>query len=139
MAPWLRPHSPEAQAIVTLFAQYMVVAAVIFAVVTALVVYAIVRYRARQGAGEPAQHTGSPRLETAWTAVPLLIVFILFVLTLRTMAFVDAPQNSQRVPELVVTGHQWWWEARYPSVPTGPAISANEIHIPVGRRWLVRV
>jgi cytochrome c oxidase subunit 2 len=33
-----------------------------------------------------------------------------------------------------VTGHQWWWEARYPG--TG-AVTANEIHIPV--RTPVRV
>lgn len=139
MAPWLRPHSPQVHAIVDLFSQYLIVAAVIFGVVSTLVVYSVVRYRARQGAAEPLQHTGSRRLEAAWTAIPLLVVFTLFVLTLRTMAFVDAPQDGGQPPDLVVTGHQWWWEARYPNGPSGPAITANEIHIPLGHRWLVRV
>jgi cytochrome c oxidase subunit II len=146
MAPWLRPHSPQVEAIATLFREYLLVAAVIFLVVSGLVSYCVVRYRARQSGEEPAQHTGSRGLEVAWTAIPLLIVLVLFVLTLRTMAFVDAPQNPGRDPDLVITGHQWWWEARYPGVPVTPAgvigvnpISANEIHIPVGRRLLVRV
>lgn len=32
-----------------------------------------------------------------------------------------------------VTGHQFWWEVRYPDAPGGPVYDANEIHIPVGR------
>lgn len=135
MAPWLRPHSPQAQAIVSLFGQYLVVAAVIFAVVAALVVYALVRYRARPGASEPPQSHGSRAAEITWTAIPLVIVLGLFVLTVRTMAFVDAPQEPTRAPDVVITGHQWWWLAEYP----GGAVTANEIHIPAGRRLLARV
>jgi cytochrome c oxidase subunit II len=111
------------------------VAAVIFAVVAALVLYAIVRYRARPGAPEPRQSHGSRAAEIAWTAIPLAIVLGLFVLTVRTMAFVDAPQEPGRAPDLVITGHQWWWLARYP----GGAVTANEIHIPAGQRLLAQV
>ncbi|HEY7389437.1 MAG TPA: cytochrome c oxidase subunit II [Bryobacteraceae bacterium] len=135
MVPWLRPHSPQAQAIVSLFGQYLVVAAVIFAVVTALVVYTIIRYRERLGASEPPQYHGSRAAEITWTAIPLLIVLVLFVLTVRTMAFVDAPQDPIRAPDVVITGQQWWWLAQYP----GGAATASEIHIPVGRRLLARV
>jgi cytochrome c oxidase subunit II len=135
MVPWLRPHSPQAQAIVSLFGQYLAVAAVIFAVVAALVVYAIVRYRERPGGSEPPQSHGSRAAEITWTAIPLLIVLGLFVLTVRTMAFVDAPQEPVRAPDFVITGHQWWWLAQYP----GGAATANEIHIPAGRRLLARM
>jgi cytochrome c oxidase subunit 2 len=135
MVPWLTPHSPQAQAIVSLFGQYLIVAAVIFAVVAALVVYAIVRYRARPGGSEPPQSHGSRAAEITWTAIPLLIVLVLFVRTVRTMAFVDAPQEPARAPDIVITGHQWWWLAQYP----GGAVTANEIHIPAGRRLLARV
>jgi cytochrome c oxidase subunit II len=135
MVPWLRPHSPQAQAIVSLFGQYLAVAAVIFAVVAGLVVYAMIRYRARPGGGEPPQSHGSRAAEITWTAIPLVIVFGLFILTVRTMAFVDAPREPDRAPDLVITGHQWWWLARYP----GGAATANEIHIPAGRRLLARV
>jgi len=33
-------------------------------------------------------------------------------------------------PDLLVTGHQWWWEVRYAA---SGIVTANEIHIPVGR------
>jgi cytochrome c oxidase subunit II len=33
-----------------------------------------------------------------------------------------------------VTGHQWWWQAEYRyDVPDSNVMTANEIHIPVGR------
>jgi cytochrome c oxidase subunit 2 len=36
-----------------------------------------------------------------------------------------------------VTGHMWWWSARYLRRPTSRACSttANELHVPVGRPW----
>jgi cytochrome c oxidase subunit 2 len=46
----------------------------------------------------------------------------------------DPSANQQ--PDLIVISHQWWWEARYPQ--TG-VVSANEIHIPSGSKWLVRL
>jgi cytochrome c oxidase subunit 2 len=49
------------------------------------------------------------------------------------MAASDAPPDTS--PDLVVIGHQWWWEARYPS----GAVTANEIHIPVGKDLVVRI
>jgi cytochrome c oxidase subunit 2 len=67
-------------------------------------------------------------VELTWTAIPLLIVALLFVLTMHTMALVDPPPAAK--PDLIVTGHQFWWEARYPD---SGAIVANEIHIPIGK------
>ena len=128
-------HSPQAQYIASLFTNILILAAVIFVIVAVLVVYAVVRYRARDGAAEPRQTFGARPLEMAWTLVPLALVLVIFVFTLRTMAAVDAPQDSARVPDLVVTGHQWWWEARYPN----GAVAAHEIHIPVSKRLLVRI
>ncbi|PWT97329.1 MAG: cytochrome c oxidase subunit II [Terriglobia bacterium] len=129
------PQSTNAQAIAILFARYLTLAAVIFLVVLALVVYSLIKYRARAGAVDLRQNFGSRRLEIAWTAIPLLIVTVLFIVTVRTMAFVDAPLEPRQAPDLVVTGHQWWWEAKYPN----GAVTSHEIHIPAGRRLLVRL
>jgi cytochrome c oxidase subunit II len=60
------------------------------------------------------------------------VVLWLLVLTGRCMRRSAPP--SDRTPDLLVLRHQWWWEARYPK--TG-VVTANEIHIPVGPRWLV--
>jgi cytochrome c oxidase subunit 2 len=126
-------HSPEAQAIAGLFGETLLVCAVIGAIVTGLVGYCVVRFRAGQRPGMPTQTLGSTWLEVGWTLLPLAIVAGLLVRTAQAMAVSDPPAN--REPDLVVIAHQWWWEARY---ATG-AIAANEIHIPVGRDMLVRV
>jgi cytochrome c oxidase subunit 2 len=126
-------HSPEAHAIALLFTQTLVICAVILAVVVGLVAFCVVRFRARPGDPEPPQIEGHKRLEITWTIIPCLIVTVLFVLTAQTMAASDAPPD--REPDLVVIGHQWWWEARYPS----GAVAANEIHIPAGRDLIVRI
>jgi cytochrome c oxidase subunit 2 len=127
------PHSPETRAIAGLFTQTLAVCAVIFVVVTGLIVFSIVRFRARPGAGEPRQIEGHKKLEIVWTLVPCVIVVGLFALTSRAMALSDAPPDHD--PDLIVTGHQWWWEVRYPN----GAVAANEIHIPAGEDVIVRV
>jgi cytochrome c oxidase subunit 2 len=125
--------SLEARAIGELFTETLVICAVILAVVTGLVGFCIARFRAKDGAAEPAQLDGHARLEIVWTAVPLLIVVALFVLTARTMGATDPP--ADRAPDLTVIGHQWWWEVRYPS----GAVTANEVHVPIGRSVLVEL
>lgn len=126
-------HSPEAQAISSLFTKTLVICTVIGVVVAALVAICVVRFRAREGAKEPKQTHGSKTLEIAWTIVPCLIVAWIFVITLQTAGASDPPAN--RTPDLVVVGHQWWWEVRYAS----GVITANEIHVPVGKQLLVRI
>jgi cytochrome c oxidase subunit II len=127
------PHSPEALAISTLFGQTLAVCAVIGAVVAGLVATCVVRFRSGKRPEVPVQMQGNRSLEIAWTLVPLAIVVGLFVLTAGAMAASDPP--ATRAPDIVVVGHQWWWEARYAS----GAVTANEIHVPVGKDLLVRV
>jgi cytochrome c oxidase subunit 2 len=134
-ASMLNPQSPQTLAISALFTHVVILTLVVFLTVAGLVVFSLVRYRARQDAPEPRQRFGSMPLEALWTIVPLMVVTVLFVTTVGTMAAVDAPRQSDRTPDLVVTGHQWWWEARY----SHGAVTAGEIHIPVGRRLLVQV
>jgi cytochrome c oxidase subunit II len=129
------PSSPQILAIARVYQDVLVLSAVIFFTVAGLASYCLVRYRARGSANEPSQATGSKRLETIWTVVPLMLLAGLFVITVRTMALVDAPRQPSGDPDLIVTGHRWWWEVRYPN----GAVTANEIHIPFGRRLLVQV
>ena len=131
----ISPHSPSAQIIAGLFSHLLILLAAVFALVAGLVGYAVIRYRGRAGQAEPAQTFGSRRLEILWTVVPLAIVIVLFALTVSAMARIDAPSDPDRAADLVVTGHQWWWDARYPN----GAVAVTEIHIPVGKRLLVRV
>jgi cytochrome c oxidase subunit II len=110
----------------------MYVCGFILAVVTLSLLYILIRYRRRNGA-EPDQTTGNRELEIAWTAVPLVLVGLLFGLSVVAARDVDHP--LRRTPDIVVTGHQWWWEVRYP----GNVVTANEIHVPVGREMLIQI
>jgi cytochrome c oxidase subunit 2 len=127
------PHSPEAHAISALFTQTLVVCAAIGLLVTVLVGLCIVKFRAGVRPDVPPQTHGNSRLEIGWTLGPLAIVIALFVLSARAMAQSDPP--ADREPDIVVIGHQWWWEARYPN----GAVTANEIHVPAGKDLLLRI
>ncbi len=60
--------------------------------------------------------------------IPVSILIPLFIVSdLYVMGKTDAPAAGRTEMKLVVVGHQWWWEARYPQ---GGVVTANEIHIP---------
>ena len=86
------------------------------------------RFRARPGEDrEPPQVYGSDRIEFAWTIVPILIVFVLFLATARTIYDVQAMVPPADALEVTLVGHQWWWEIRYPGLGV---VTANELHVP---------
>lgn len=131
------PHSRQALAISHLFVITMALSAVILAGVTVLVLYAAWRFRHKGDApsgAEPRQRFGRPRLEIAWTLAPTILLIVLFGFTIRTMGAVDPPVPA-REPDVVVIGHQWWWEVRYPG---SGVVTANEVHLPAGTPQLVR-
>jgi cytochrome c oxidase subunit 2 len=128
------PQAPGTHAIVGLWEISLVVFTLIFAFVVCMIVYSLMRFRWREGEPDPDQIAGNSKVELIWTVIPFLIVIILCALTVRTMGLADPPAAPE--PDLIVTGHQWWWEAQY--VKTG-VITANEIHIPVGKALSVRL
>jgi cytochrome c oxidase subunit 2 len=131
--PTFDPQSPYARAILDMGIVMLIVCAIIFVIVSGLIGYALVRGRQR-GEGEPEQFAGSEKVEIVWTVIPLLIVAMLFGLTARAMQLSDPPAAKE--PDLIVIGHQWWWEIRYPK---SGAVTANEIHIPIGKSLSVRL
>jgi cytochrome c oxidase subunit 2 len=129
----LAPASPQAAAIASLFTGTLIFLGAILALVTFLVMYAVVRYRDRPGAPEAQQNFGWVKLEIIWTAVPILSLAVLFGFMVRTMMVSDPPTAEAR-PDLRIVAHQWWWEIIY--LKSG-VTTANEIHIPVGKQLLV--
>jgi cytochrome c oxidase subunit 2 len=130
------PSSPEMEAMAGLTYYTIALCLVILGIIIIAVAYIIIRYRKKPGDdGEPYQNFGDIKLEIVWTAIPIAMVAVLFLLTCSTMKVVDPPAGD-REPDLVVIGHQWWWEIRYPS--SGVSTS-NEIHIPAGEKMLVRL
>jgi|SRR5579871_1741212 len=127
------PVSPEAGRLLWLWDASMWICGFILALVTLSILYILVRYR-RRGPAEPNQTTGNPTIEIVWTVVPLGLVLLLFALSIVTARAVDHP--IRQAPDLVVIGHQWWWEVHYSAMD---AVDANEIHLPTGREMLVAV
>ena len=110
----LDPASPAARSIANLYDIIMVIATIVFAIVAALLVYALVRFR-RRSADEPEPDQsfhGNATLETVWTIIPVGILVVLLVLTFQT--FQDT--NPDRPTDLTVraVGKQWLWEIQYP-------------------------
>ncbi|PAU76231.1 cytochrome c oxidase subunit II [Halomonas salipaludis] len=40
--------------------------------------------------------------------------------------------DGQQVERIEVTGHQWWWEVRYPDAEGGEVVTSNQLMMPVG-------
>jgi cytochrome c oxidase subunit 2 len=124
------PESTPAKSIFDLSMFVLTITGLIFLVVSVLLVYAIVKFRARgtDADREPAQVYGSTQIELAWTVIPVLIVVVLFTATARVIhAIQDAPKPSTAL-DVTVIGHQFWWEYRYPALGI---VTANELHVPV--------
>jgi len=124
------PSSTPAKAILDLSWFVLAITGGIFVTVGGLLVYAILRFRARSDddGSEPPQIYGSTQVELAWTVIPILIVVVLFLTTARIIfAIQDAPK-PQVALDVTVVGHQFWWEFRYPKLGI---VTANELHVPV--------
>jgi cytochrome c oxidase subunit II len=129
----LAPASPQAAAISSLFVGTLIFLSAILILVSFLVIYAVIRYRDRPGAPDPEQKFGSRKLEITWTVVPILSLVVLLGFMVRAMSASDPPTADAK-PDLRIVAHQWWWEIIY--LKSG-VTTANEIHIPVGKRLLV--
>ena len=124
-----KPLSQPAQEIEEVSLLVIAICATIFLIVAGLLVYTIVRYRHRAGdeASEPPQIYGSNQIELAWTVLPILIVFVLILVTSRTIADIQNRKPAADAVHATVIGHQWWWEIRYPELGI---VTANELHVP---------
>ncbi len=130
----LNPKSSDAREIYDLGVVTALILGAIFIIVGGGIVFALMRFRWREGEPDPTQLAGNKIVEIVWTLIPCVIVIALFMLTARTMARSDPAPPPE--PDLLVVGHQWWWEVYY--LKSG-VVTANEIHIPVGKPFSVRL
>jgi cytochrome c oxidase subunit II len=124
------PASTPAQSIFDLSMLVLSITLGIFIVVAGLLTYALIRYRYRPNDSnrEPAQIYGSNQIELSWTVIPILIVVMLFLSTTRVILGTQAIPKPANAMNVIVIGHQYWWEYRYPGLGI---VTANELHVPV--------
>ncbi|MGI8776469.1 MAG: cytochrome c oxidase subunit II [Acidimicrobiales bacterium] len=103
-------------------------ATVVYVVVAAFIVIAVVRGR-RAKRDDPL--TGPKDDTFIWfggIVAPVLILGVLAVVTVNTTQVLRKPQQGEL--RIQVVGKRWWWDIRY---PTDRVTTSGEIHIPVGR------
>ncbi len=124
---------------------YMLCVSVVVCVVIAFVLLQGSRRSTTSGGAAETRAAPLDRApaRTRWISVGLIIsgvpLLIALVWTMVALAEVSGPPPH---PGLTVDvfAHQWWWEVRYPSSMADESFStANEIHVPVGVKVLLRL
>jgi len=136
--PMLAPGGPQATSIAHLGWFILIT----FSAVT-IVMWVLIFWVAARRRGTLAEHApyDAPS-DKRWVVIggfliPTIILCTIFVVTLNTMKAFPMGDNEAhaRPPEIVVTGHQWWWEIEY-RFGDGVAervVDANELHLPTGQ------
>lgn len=88
----------------------LVIIAAIVVLVTALLIWCILRFNHRANPS-PAAFTHNAPLEIAWTLVPVLILFVIGAFSLPVLF------KQQEIPKadivIKATGNQWYWSYEY--------------------------
>jgi len=125
----LVPHSDLGREIDFLWDRLLLLGTIVFILVEGILVYIVFKYRRRENQPTPPQTHGSTKLEITWTLIPAVILVFIAVPTVRTI-FITQAQAAPGSLNIEVTGHQWWWEFKYPEYGV---TTANEIYLPAGR------
>ena len=79
--------------------------------VLALMLYVVVRYR-RAANPTPSRTTHNTLLEVAWTLVPVIILVVIAVPSIRLLANQYSPPAADLTVKVI--GSQWYWTYQYP-------------------------
>ncbi|MFQ5845411.1 MAG: cytochrome c oxidase subunit II [Planctomycetota bacterium] len=121
-----------------LFYLILGITGIAFALTFSLLLYFLVRYRARPG-GQAVHTHGSHKLELAWTLVPGLILFFLAVYQVDTwgkMKFPGRFPDERQAYVVQVLGRQFEWRFRHAGADgefgtADDVTKLGELHIPV--------
>jgi cytochrome c oxidase subunit II len=159
-AGWFLPQSdgsPNADGIRTLYILIALIALVIFIGVEGLLIYSLVRYRARKGA-VAAQIHGNTQLEIGWTVAAAAILVFLTVFTFILLDDIKNPAASQIDAQgnpvasgtlyastdqpappagsaslnIQIIGQQYAWNFQYPELDNKRVYAYDDLYVPVG-------
>ena len=140
------PGGPEAGKIAGLLWFFISLLTAIFIVVLGLALWTLTR-RHRGFEQEPLEitHLPSSQTENKLTRVvaggviaTVLILFVLLVSSVVTGKAVADLGASGKGMVIELTGNQWWWQVQYDNPDASRVlVTANEIHIPVGRPVMI--
>lgn len=137
----LSPAGAQASSIHQLWLLMLWTTTIVGVVVLAFIAVAVVRGRRRDTTVRIPTGPERSLLRGVWaaTTVSLLILLMLLIASVWMTRGVESLQASGAVA-INVIGHQWWWEIEYEDgVPSQRVLTANEMHIPVGRPVVLKV
>ena len=109
---WFQPAaSPVMERIIEFHNFIFIIEVSIVVLVLVLMGYIIIRFNAKSNP-VPSKTTHNTILEVAWTAVPLLLVIIIAVPSLKLLYYADRIEEGEM--SLKVIGNQWYWSYEYP-------------------------
>jgi cytochrome c oxidase subunit 2 len=134
----LRPQGPVAQQQFDLMKLSFIVMISVVVVVFALAVYVLIRYRRRPGqTGIPVQVEGNHKLEIIWTVIPILLLVVIAIPTVRTtFNLAEDYSKDKDAVKVVVTAHQFWWEFDYPELGIK---TSSDLMIPTGTKIAIEL
>lgn len=136
----LRPAGPVAEGIAQMSWVLIAGASAVFLIVMLCVAAALWRRRAGPGTQPaPPTDTAAARRATRWwivgagTVFPLLVLVPLLLYAYTRTQALTLPQRGEGLV-ITVEAELWWWRIRYRDAAGGlEVVSANQIHLPVGR------
>ena len=132
---------PVAKAQLDVFYVTLWVTGIIFVLVSAVLAYATLKFKARNEADEhapvPPQGHGNPLVELGLIGASVVALVFIAVPTLHNIWYTyDVPEEEKETAyEVNAIGYQWWFKFEYPKeiVNDAPLVVANELVIPAGR------
>jgi cytochrome c oxidase subunit II len=117
--------SNMAQGVDKAFAFIFTIAFIFIVGITVFMIYSVIHFSRKKG--RPAmQFSGSIKVEILWTAIPLVIVILMFYFGWVAFAPMrKAPADAMRI---TVIGRKWEWEFDY-----GTGMKSKELVIPVNK------
>ncbi|MBM3467811.1 MAG: cytochrome c oxidase subunit II [Alphaproteobacteria bacterium] len=103
--------SPMMEGVVRMHNLLLIIITCIALLVGALMSYVMVRFRAARNP-VPSKTSHHTLLEVIWTMIPVLVLVVIGIPSLKLLFFNDKIQNATMTVKAI--GHQWYWSYEYP-------------------------
>ena len=115
--PWqmnFRPAAtPVMEDIVSFHNLLLIIEVLIVLLVLGLMVYIVIKFNAKANP-VPTKTTHNSFLEVMWTVIPIVILVVIAVPSMKLLYFMDKAPKDKVEMTLKVIGHQWYWSYEYP-------------------------
>ncbi|UUZ86487.1 cytochrome c oxidase subunit II [Paenibacillus sp. P26] len=135
----LKPRGPVARDQLFLMELSFGIMILVVVVVFLIYFYVLIRFRKKKGDKDiiPKQVEGDHVLEIIWTVIPIILLLILAVPTVKyTFSTLQDYRNDKDAVHVKVTAHAFWWQFEYPDLGIA---TAQDLVIPTGKKIALEI